>query len=148
MPVRLSFVVSSVDELFHKMEQFIQGEETVSERAWTHDSDDLDFLLETYIGSADMEGIARLWVGGLHVDWSRLYGEDKPHRLHLPTYPFTKERYWVPHETAHPATEGSMFNVATTAATSSHPLLRTRPMVAKRENRLENCWNFTEQTEV
>ncbi|MBE3646952.1 SDR family NAD(P)-dependent oxidoreductase [Paenibacillus polymyxa] len=145
MPVRLSFVVSSVDELFHKMEQFIQGEETMPERAWTHDSDKLDFILETYIGSGNMEGIAQLWTGGLHVDWNRLYGEDKPHRLHLPSYPFTKERYWVPHETLDPAIEGPLFNFATTAVTPLHPVLRTRSLTVKRENILENCWNFTDQ---
>ncbi|WP_179033206.1 type I polyketide synthase [Paenibacillus kribbensis] len=148
MPVRVSFVVSSVDELLYKMEQFIHGEETAPERAWTHDSDKLDFILETYIGSGDMEGIAGLWVGGLHVDWNKLYGEDKPHRLHLPSYPFTKERYWVPHETIHPAIEGPLFNVATTASIPLHPLLRTRSMIVKHEDRLENCWNFAEQTEI
>ena len=37
-----------------------------------------------------------LWVKGLAFDWSRLYGEVRPRRLSLPTYPFARERYWVP----------------------------------------------------
>ena len=32
---------------------------------------------------------------GLSIDWRRLYGEAKPRRISLPTYPFAKERYWV-----------------------------------------------------
>ncbi|POZ60141.1 hypothetical protein C2I19_20465, partial [Chromobacterium alticapitis] len=36
-----------------------------------------------------------LWSKGLDVDWSRLYGNERPRRLALPTYPFAQERYWV-----------------------------------------------------
>ena len=41
-----------------------------------------------------------LWVKGFKFDWNRLYGESKPRRISLPTYPFTKERYWIPESTA------------------------------------------------
>ncbi|MEJ2125065.1 MAG: hypothetical protein P8Y47_09735, partial [Alphaproteobacteria bacterium] len=44
--------------------------------------------------------LAELWVKGLAFDWNRLYGERKPHRLSLPTYPFAQERYWVPEAAA------------------------------------------------
>src|SRR5262249_5070807 len=37
-----------------------------------------------------------LWVKGLAFDWSGLYGETRPRRLSLPTYPFARERYWLP----------------------------------------------------
>ena len=40
--------------------------------------------------------LARLWVAGLEVDWRPLYGGDQPARLSLPTYPFARERYWLP----------------------------------------------------
>ncbi len=30
------------------------------------------------------------------MDWNKLYGETKPKRISLPTYPFARERYWVP----------------------------------------------------
>jgi acyl transferase domain-containing protein len=35
-------------------------------------------------------------VKGLVFDWKRLYGERKPKRISLPTYPFARERYWIP----------------------------------------------------
>src|SRR5260370_42192198 len=31
----------------------------------------------------------------MQLDWERLYGEAKPRRISLPTYPFARERYWV-----------------------------------------------------
>ena len=37
-----------------------------------------------------------LWVKGLVLDWNKIYGERKPRRISLPTYPFARERYWVP----------------------------------------------------
>ena len=33
---------------------------------------------------------------GLAFDWNKLYAEGKPRRISLPTYPFAKERSWVP----------------------------------------------------
>ena len=32
---------------------------------------------------------------GLSFDWQRLYGEARPRRISLPTYPFARERYWI-----------------------------------------------------
>ncbi|MEA2959171.1 MAG: polyketide synthase PksN, partial [Alphaproteobacteria bacterium] len=44
--------------------------------------------------------LLELWVKGLAVDWSTLYGAAKPRRISLPTYPFARERYWVPEPVA------------------------------------------------
>src|SRR5262249_35107318 len=33
------------------------------------------------------------WVQGAPVQWDRLYGDDRPRRVRLPTYPFARERY-------------------------------------------------------
>src|SRR5262249_25588890 len=35
-------------------------------------------------------------VKGLVVDWTRLYEAGPPRRISLPTYPFARERYWIP----------------------------------------------------
>ncbi|ASS74682.1 hypothetical protein CIG75_06650 [Tumebacillus algifaecis] len=37
----------------------------------------------------------QLWLNGVDVDFASLYGGDSRHRLHLPTYPFEKQRYFV-----------------------------------------------------
>ncbi|MGW1784018.1 SDR family NAD(P)-dependent oxidoreductase [Streptomyces sp. NPDC002143] len=36
------------------------------------------------------------WAAGDAVDWRALYGASTPRRVHLPTYPFACERYWIP----------------------------------------------------
>jgi amino acid adenylation domain-containing protein len=35
------------------------------------------------------------WARGLAFDWNLLYGERKPCRISLPTYPFARDRYWI-----------------------------------------------------
>jgi polyketide synthase PksN len=42
-----------------------------------------------------------LWVRGLNFDWNTLYGDVKPQRISLPTYPFARERYWIPETALH-----------------------------------------------
>jgi polyketide synthase PksN len=39
--------------------------------------------------------LLELWVRGLELEWSKLWGEEKPQRIDLPVYPFAKERYWI-----------------------------------------------------
>jgi polyketide synthase PksN len=42
------------------------------------------------------EKLLQWWVKGGTIDWRLLYGEHLPRRISLPTYPFARERYWVP----------------------------------------------------
>jgi acyl transferase domain-containing protein len=46
-------------------------------------------------GQRGAEGLAQVWVAGGNVSWEGAYGESRPARISLPTYPFAKERYWV-----------------------------------------------------
>jgi phthiocerol/phenolphthiocerol synthesis type-I polyketide synthase E len=39
--------------------------------------------------------LARLWVGGADVDWSRFQAHETRRRARLPTYPFQREYFWV-----------------------------------------------------
>ncbi|WP_067339080.1 non-ribosomal peptide synthetase [Stappia indica] len=45
---------------------------------------------------ASLEAAVAAWVGGTRVDWRRLRGGARPARIGLPTYPFARERYWLP----------------------------------------------------
>ncbi|HEY0195769.1 MAG TPA: beta-ketoacyl synthase N-terminal-like domain-containing protein [Kofleriaceae bacterium] len=38
--------------------------------------------------------LAELWLTGYAVDWRALY-DDAPGRLHLPSYPFARDRHWI-----------------------------------------------------
>ena len=51
--------------------------------------------IEAWVAKGKYGKLLELWVKGLSVDWRRLYGEAKPRRISLPTYPFARERYWV-----------------------------------------------------
>ncbi|OEK09351.1 hypothetical protein A8C32_11565 [Flavivirga aquatica] len=104
MEERLAFIVKDIDSLLKEMELYLsskkgtffsrKNQETASE-----------FLLEGEAGKGYMEiairkkesrSLVQLWVGGAKIDWQLLYEKgDIPNKISLPTYPFTKEHYWV-----------------------------------------------------
>jgi acyl transferase domain-containing protein/acyl carrier protein len=47
---------------------------------------DSAFLLNT---------LARLWMSGAPVDWLGFHAHERRHRIHLPVYPFERQRYWA-----------------------------------------------------
>lgn len=51
--------------------------------------------MECWLHSGDGGKLLELWVQGYAIDWERLYSNDKPQRIPLPTYPFAKERCWI-----------------------------------------------------
>jgi acyl transferase domain-containing protein/acyl carrier protein len=42
-----------------------------------------------------LEALGRLWLAGVTPDWAAFRGEERRRRVHLPTYPWEKQRYWV-----------------------------------------------------
>jgi acyl transferase domain-containing protein/acyl carrier protein len=42
-----------------------------------------------------LESLGRLWLSGVDIDWAALHSGDRPGRVHLPGYPFERQRYWV-----------------------------------------------------
>ncbi|MGB5715119.1 MAG: thioesterase domain-containing protein [Waterburya sp.] len=47
---------------------------------------DVAFLLTT---------LGKLWLAGVRIDWSKFTADEHRHRLHLPTYPFERQSYWM-----------------------------------------------------
>jgi acyl transferase domain-containing protein len=104
---RLSFVVSSSDQLAEKLSAYLSGEKNIEnvyqghvepddERLTTIGrDDDMQEVIERWIARKKLGKLAQSWAGGLNVDWNKLYGELKPRRVSLPTYPFARERYWI-----------------------------------------------------
>ncbi|MFI1979961.1 beta-ketoacyl synthase N-terminal-like domain-containing protein [Streptomyces wedmorensis] len=41
------------------------------------------------------EAVAAAWRAGVAVDWSAYYGDEARGRVPLPTYPFTRTRFWL-----------------------------------------------------
>jgi acyl transferase domain-containing protein/acyl carrier protein len=42
-----------------------------------------------------LDSVADLWASGVDVDWSGVYDGETRRRVHLPTYPFERRRYWI-----------------------------------------------------
>jgi acyl transferase domain-containing protein/acyl carrier protein len=42
-----------------------------------------------------LNALGKLWLAGAKIDWRGFYGQERRHRLPLPTYPFERQRYWV-----------------------------------------------------
>ncbi|MED2744078.1 type I polyketide synthase [Brevibacillus porteri] len=39
--------------------------------------------------------VGRMWQSGSDIAWETLYGQGQPRRVSLPTYPFTRKKYWM-----------------------------------------------------
>ncbi|HEY2136331.1 MAG TPA: beta-ketoacyl synthase N-terminal-like domain-containing protein, partial [Xanthobacteraceae bacterium] len=60
------------------------------------DEADLRALTGRWIEQGSFGRLLGLWVKGWPVDWMNLHGATRPRIVTLPTYPFARERYWVP----------------------------------------------------
>ncbi|MFL6335979.1 MAG: MupA/Atu3671 family FMN-dependent luciferase-like monooxygenase [Pyrinomonadaceae bacterium] len=45
--------------------------------------------------TATLDGLGRLWLAGVEVDWEKFYARERRRRVALPTYPFERQRYWI-----------------------------------------------------
>jgi polyketide synthase PksN len=134
MEERLAVLVVTIEELEEKLEGFVKGQEDIEElyrgqvkqnketvAVFTAD-EDLQKALDAWIAKGKYEKLLDLWVKGLIFNWEKLYEEIKPCRISLSTYPFAKERYWVPANKS----QSSGSSAATISASVSflHPLVQ------------------------
>ncbi|MFF0826321.1 SDR family NAD(P)-dependent oxidoreductase [Brevibacillus sp. NPDC003359] len=108
MEERLGMTAASIHELKEKLARYIQklhGIEDVYRGQVKRNKESLSSLVQDedmqetvqrWMQKKKFAKLLELWVKGLDVDWSGLYTERKPQRLNLPTYPFAKDRYWMP----------------------------------------------------
>ncbi|HET8890470.1 MAG TPA: beta-ketoacyl synthase N-terminal-like domain-containing protein [Candidatus Angelobacter sp.] len=126
---RIGFLVSSVEQLGEKLEAYLAGEQGVDAvyqgqvrrnkeniSVISQDDDVKEAIVDKWIAQQKLSKLLDLWVKGVELDWSKLYGEVKPHRINLPTYPFAKERYWIDTTAEQVPTNGA-------GAALIHPLL-------------------------
>jgi acyl transferase domain-containing protein len=106
MEFRLGVIVGSIAELKSKLRSYLAGESGIEEfylgevrreRATlaVFADEDMALTIEAWVAKGKYGKLLELWVKGLSFDWQRLYGETRPRRISLPTYPFAKERYWI-----------------------------------------------------
>ncbi|MDC8758420.1 SDR family NAD(P)-dependent oxidoreductase [Janthinobacterium fluminis] len=117
MEERLALVVDSMAQLKERLAAFVAGQSGIADLfrgqvkrnkealAVFGADEDMARAIEAWIAKGKLHKLVDLWVKGLAFDWSKLYGEQKPIRMSLPTYPFARERYWVPPGAAQPPAE-------------------------------------------
>lgn len=131
MDYRLAFITDSRKALLKTLTEFIENKsspEMMIGRVKKNEDgvlnfqedEDMEALLQTWIQKKKLKKIAELWVKGLNIDWNKLYGNNRPRRISLPTYPFERRRYWIP-EIENKS--GKDYTLFITGAGLIHPLL-------------------------
>ncbi len=104
---RLGFVANGLLEVQEKLQAYLQVQSTLSgiyrgqvkagkaALSIFRDSDELREAIGKWLERGRYEALLELWVQGLDMDWEQLYGEQRPGRISLPTYPFSQEIYWA-----------------------------------------------------
>lgn len=108
MVERVAFVVREISELVKRLQEFLENKSESEQfflgqfkqskgfsNIFIADEDSRE-LIQKWAKKGKLLKIAEIWAKGIEIDWSLLYGEVKPHRISLPTYPFARNRYWVP----------------------------------------------------
>ncbi|MBV7338440.1 amino acid adenylation domain-containing protein [Chloroflexi bacterium TSY] len=119
MEHRVTFIVTDIDTLQNKLSAYLSGAEVIEnftaghakrEQALTNifmQDEDLQALINQWVGRRKLDRLARLWVSGVEIEWSLLYPDSTPPRVPLPTYPFARNRYWVTDSDTIPTASGN-----------------------------------------
>jgi acyl transferase domain-containing protein/aryl carrier-like protein len=108
MEERLALQISSLAQLEENLRRYLQEPQATGDwhRGQVKQYKDMLALLGTdeelqeisgkWLQHGQYEKLLQGWVKGFTIDWEHLYGEQRPQRISLPTYPFARERYWIP----------------------------------------------------
>ncbi|MEQ1511376.1 MAG: SDR family NAD(P)-dependent oxidoreductase [Lysobacteraceae bacterium] len=143
MPERLALVAADADELGKRFRQFLDGESTSALCRGTVRSGKKDATaaasllgaesLQALMEQKNLQKLAEQWVLGADIDWRKMPRARASKRLAVPTYPFARERCWIPgaigfQKTDQPASKNPSKAVkrelsppSTIAAQVSHP---------------------------
>lgn len=112
MEHRMAMVVNDLSEVEQGLDSFCRGETEAAslfsgkaqKRKKISRSEDQEAGFAHPLSRAVALELARSWVKGEEIDWTELYRETRPRKVPLPTYPFAREHYWIPQESAVPET--------------------------------------------
>ncbi len=114
MDARVGFVADTLTEVRQKLRRFLDRSQSTILRSFDGiycglvGSDSSDFIkfaadadivttTNSWLSQGKYSQVMELWVRGATIDWTQIYttGVTAPQRIHLPTYPFARERYWI-----------------------------------------------------
>lgn len=108
MDERVIFLVRDITELKEQLEEFKSAKKesrdfwcgNIKNKSETSrlpgNEEDTRELLRKWMVRKELEKIAEYYVQGGDINWHMLYETNPQRRLHLPTYPFEKNKYWIP----------------------------------------------------
>ena len=99
MSERLAFVAGDATEAKEKFARYLRGD--VGNDLFVGSVRGSKKAADSVVPPAtarhdDLQALASRWTQGAQIDWTRLQRSRPPRRLSLPTYPFARERCWIP----------------------------------------------------
>ncbi|SYX83885.1 Putative mixed polyketide synthase/non-ribosomal peptide synthetase (fragment) [Paenibacillus alvei] len=108
MDERLAIIAWSIQDLEAKLAGWLRADKEIRDvfrgqvkrnretMALFGDDEDMQETIGKWIDRRKYNKLLGMWVKGLRVDWHKLYRANLPCRISLPTYPFTRSRFWIP----------------------------------------------------
>ncbi|MUG91826.1 amino acid adenylation domain-containing protein [Scytonema sp. UIC 10036] len=107
MEEKVAWVVSGIEDFIVRLSAYVQGRQEdllcirgrsdPGKRVPALEGQEGATFIQSLAKNQCWQDIASLWVMGCKIKWEALYPpENYPQRLHLPTYPFAEESYWLP----------------------------------------------------
>ncbi|WP_280631862.1 SDR family NAD(P)-dependent oxidoreductase [Paenibacillus sonchi] len=103
MEARIAFIAEDMEDLLAKLDVYLNGSaagytgiSSYQGRAANGSEDGMEAECSQLKLPEELERLAALWAQGADFsDWHLLYPSGLPGRVHLPAYPFSRQRYWV-----------------------------------------------------
>ncbi|MDE1462572.1 beta-ketoacyl synthase N-terminal-like domain-containing protein [Spartinivicinus poritis] len=118
MKVRLGIIATSMEALEDRLQHCLDNNYLLSENGLTQPRSQQIYVSHLKgnqpkpanqpsprAQTGEVDKLLALWVEGSEVDWNQLYPDQKPRRIHLPTYPFARQRYRLATAATSKATE-------------------------------------------
>lgn len=116
LAARLAIPASNIEELTAKLDYYCQHGKGGEGIYYNHlkakpgaaerkdQGDSWQEYFASLVNKGEYHQIAQLWVNGKEIEWRQLHSGSNPKRVSLPTYPFARERYWLPQRQSTPQT--------------------------------------------
>ncbi|WDF48900.1 SDR family NAD(P)-dependent oxidoreductase [Paenibacillus sp. KACC 21273] len=108
MEERIAWIVHSIADLKEKLSSFIQQPEDSSIHNYqgtvkrlfditsVFDSEEhMQQIVNEHYVNGQYDVLLKLWIQGAPIRWNKLNRSVTSHIIHLPAYPFAKEKYWL-----------------------------------------------------
>ncbi|ASB52639.1 Polyketide synthase PksL [Bacillus velezensis] len=155
---RLIILVHRLDDIRDHFSAFLNGQQQIpntwyrkdvekpEEQGLFDDTEELQRIVSRWMENGKLDKVADLWIKGYPIDWRALYKEI-PGRMHLPSYPFAKEKYWVSdgftgaknEPIASPLEEEEFEEVSFIRAVGEHSKERSQMHLSRKEKAILFC---------